>query len=98
MPPYALVIADPELLLWVLPGPAVLVLLVLIFRIRRQPWPHRSRHRALDITYRSLRTRSVERAQIVLSILDLASEALLCGAVVTIETTRIRVRELPIEP
>lgn len=42
--------------------------------------------------------RSAERAQIVLTVLDLVSEALHCGAVITVETTRIRVRELPIEP
>lgn len=42
--------------------------------------------------------RSAERAQIVLTVLDLVSEALHRGAVITVETTRIRVRELPIDP
>ena len=42
--------------------------------------------------------RSTERAQIVLTVLDLVSEALHRGVVITVETTRIRVRELPIEP
>jgi predicted nuclease of predicted toxin-antitoxin system len=41
--------------------------------------------------------RSTERVQIVLTTLDLVSEALHRGAVITVETTRIRVRELPIE-
>ncbi len=41
---------------------------------------------------------SAERAQIVLTVVDLVSEALHRGAVITVETTRVRVRELPIEP
>lgn len=41
--------------------------------------------------------RSAERAQIVLTVLDVVSEALHRGAVVTVESTRIRVRELPIK-
>jgi predicted nuclease of predicted toxin-antitoxin system len=40
---------------------------------------------------------SAERAQIVLAILGLVSEALHRGAVITVETTRLRVRELPIK-
>ena len=42
--------------------------------------------------------RSAERAQIVLTVLDLVSEALHGGAVITVEAARVRVRELPIEP
>lgn len=41
--------------------------------------------------------RPAERAQIVLVTLDLVSKALQRGAVITVETTRIRVRELPIK-
>ena len=42
--------------------------------------------------------RSAERARIVLAVLDVVSEALHRGAVITIDNTRIRVRELPIKP
>jgi len=41
--------------------------------------------------------RSAERAQIVLTVLQLAGEALDRGAVVTVEPTRMRIRELPIK-
>lgn len=50
------------------------------------------------ILLRRTRRRSAERAQIVLTVLDLVSEALHRGAVITVETRRIRVRELPIKP
>lgn len=41
--------------------------------------------------------RSVERARIVLTVLQLAGEVLDRGAVVTVEPTRMRIRELPIK-
>jgi predicted nuclease of predicted toxin-antitoxin system len=49
------------------------------------------------ILFRRPGRRSAERAELVLTILDLVGKALHRGAIVTVETTRIRVRELPIE-